>query len=82
MNSRPELHDPRSPSSIPESGEHAIAESKAPTSGAFPLHVEGPLDNLEDAWFSEKRPASTRSLPVPAEPATPIGDSVADRWFR
>jgi hypothetical protein len=65
------------------SGEHPIAE---PTSGAFPLHVEGPLDSLEDAWFSETKPPSSRpsSRPAPAsiEPEAPLGDTFADRWFR
>lgn len=67
----------------PLSGEHPIAE---PESGSIPLRVEGPLDDLEDAWFAEEKPASSRpsSRPAPAavEPCPPFGDALADRWFR
>jgi hypothetical protein len=67
----------------PLSGEHPVAQ---PESGAFPLRVEGPLDSLEDAWFTEEKPPSARPSrrPAPAavEPGPPLGDTFVDRWFR
>jgi hypothetical protein len=42
-------------------------------------------DALLQGWLAKSRPRkspSTRPRPESASPPAPIGDSIADRWFR
>jgi hypothetical protein len=43
------------------------------------------VDALDDQWFAPRRPASRPPPSAPAgrpSEAPPLGDDVADRWFR
>ncbi|MFO0739542.1 MAG: hypothetical protein U0270_26825 [Labilithrix sp.] len=43
----------------------------------------GPLEQDEEAWFADRGRESKRLLRTsPTTPPPPIGDELADRWFR